>query len=104
VAEGLDQYYLASNGKYPDFASWDAMVDPSSPLVKKNLIPPNVPPKDPWDQPYEGKAGKGSYTLKCVGDPNNPQERPPITREPGVLTGGPTGQAAPEGATGDTKK
>ena len=107
VSEGMDQYYLANNGKYPDLSSWDAIVEPNSPLVKKNLIPPNVPPKDPWDQPYEGKSGKGTYTVKCVGDPNNPAERPAIIREPGVLQGGPTGQAPAEGgaaAGGETKK
>ena len=97
MAEGLDQYYLAMNGKYPDFASWDAMIEPNSPLVKKNLIPANMPAKDPWDQPYEGKSGKGTYTLKCVGDPNNPDDRPAIIREPGIIQGGPSGQAPTQG-------
>jgi len=97
MSQGLDQYYMSNNGKYPDLASWDAMVEPNSPLVKKNLIPANMSPKDPWDQPYEAKSGKGTYELKCAGDPNNPGERPAIILEPGRLQGGPTGQAPPEG-------
>jgi general secretion pathway protein G len=106
VGQGLDQYYMANNGKYPDFTSWEAMVEPNSPLVKKNLIPANMSPKDPWDQPYEAKSGKGSYELKCAGDPNNLAERPPIILEPGRLQGGPTGQAPVEGAPagGEVKK
>jgi general secretion pathway protein G len=101
MSQGLDQYYLANNGKYPDLGSWEAMVEPNSPLVKKNLIPANMAPKDPWDQPYEAKSGKGTYELKCAGDPNNQAERPAIIWEPGRVVGGPTGQAPAEGGGGD---
>ena len=51
------------------------MIDANSPLVKENMIPVNVPAKDPWEQPFEAAAGKGKYQLKCAGDPNNPEER-----------------------------
>lgn len=103
MSQGLDQYYMANNGKYPDLASWEAMVEPNSPLVKKNLIPANMPAKDPWDQPYEAKSGKGTYQLKCAGDPNNQAERPPITYEPGLIVGGPTGAPPAEGSGGGDK-
>jgi len=87
VAEGLDQYYLKF-GKYPDLASFEAMVDANSPLVKQNMIPVNTPGKDMWDQPYEGKSTKATYELKCLGDPTDQEDRPPFTREPGKIGGG----------------
>lgn len=86
VAEGLDQYYLKF-GKYPDLSSYEAMVDQGSVLVKQNMIPTNLSPRDPWQQPYEGRSGKAHYELKCQGDPNNPDEFGPFTREPGKVTG-----------------
>jgi general secretion pathway protein G len=86
VSEGLDQYYL-KHGRYPDFGSFEAMIEPKSPLVTENLIAPNMPPKDPWDQFYQGKSDKGTYELKCDGDPTNPDDLGPITREPGKITG-----------------
>lgn len=81
VAEGLDQYYLA-NGKYPDFGSYDAMVDANSVLVKGNLIKANMGGTDPFGAPYEGKSNRGSYELKCQGDPNDQEEHGPFTRTP----------------------
>lgn len=87
VSQGLDQYYL-QNGKYPDFSSWDQMIDANSPLVKKSFIPVNVPAVDGWQQPFEGKAGKGQYELKCAGDPGDQEERGPIVVKPGEMSGG----------------
>lgn len=94
VGEGLDQYYL-KHGKYPDFGSFEAMIEPNSLLVKENLIAPNMPPKDPWDQPYQGKSSKATYELKCDGDPTNPEELGPFTREPGKISGSNQGELAP---------
>jgi len=87
VAEGLDQFYL-KHGKYPDLGSFDAMVDANSPLVKQNMIPVNTPAKDMWDQPFEGKATKASYELKCLGDPTDQEDRPAFSREPGKIADG----------------
>lgn len=86
VGEGLDQYYL-KHGRYPEFASFEAMIESNSPLVKENLIAPDMPAKDPWDKAYQGKSTKGTYELKCDGDPTNPEELGPITREPGRVGG-----------------
>ncbi|MBK8727303.1 MAG: type II secretion system protein GspG [Holophagaceae bacterium] len=98
ISMGLEQYYLA-NGSYPDLASWEAMVDSNSPMVKKNYISVGMPVNDPWKQPYEGNSGKGKYTLKCAGDPSDQEERPPIIyREGGNIQGGPAGAGK-----GDTK-
>ena len=82
VAEGLDQYYLKS-GHYPDFGSYDAMVDGNSVLVKGNLIKTGMSAQDPFGQPYEGKSTRLDYELKCAGDPANPEDAGPITRTPG---------------------
>ena len=81
VSEGLDQYYLA-HGKYPDFGSYEAMVDANSVLVKGNLIKANMGGTDPFGAPYEGKSNRGTYELKCQGDPNDPEEHGPFTRTP----------------------
>jgi general secretion pathway protein G len=89
VAEGLEQHYLAV-GRYPEGTSWESLVGPESPLVKKNYMPANMPVNDPWGQPYEAKVTKGTYELKCAGDPNDLEERPPIVREPGKQVGGPS--------------
>lgn len=86
AGEGLDQYYL-KHGRYPDFGSFEAMIEPRSPLVLENMIATNMPVKDPWDQPYQGRSTKATYELKCEGDPTNPEEWGPITREPGKITG-----------------
>ena len=94
VSEGLDQYYL-KHGKYPDFGSFDAMVDTNSALVKENLIATNMPALDPWGQPFQGKSSKGTYELKCDGDPTNPDELGPFTREPGRISGSNQGALAP---------
>jgi len=101
VSEGLDQYFL-KHGKYPDLSSFESMVDANSPMVKENMIPVNVPAKDPWDMPFEGKSGKGNYELKCGGDPNgNSDVRKAFTVEPGKITGGsePAAPAAPAQGT-----
>lgn len=100
VGDGLDQYFL-KHGRYPELNSYESMVDANSPLVKENMIPVNVPAKDPWDQPYEASSGKGKYELKCQGDPNNQDERKAFSVEPGKISGESTsGQpaAAPGGA------
>lgn len=97
VSQGLDQYYL-QNGKYPDFSSWEQMIDANSPLVKKNFIPVNVPGVDRWQQPFEGKSGKAQYELKCAGDPGDQESRPPIIFRPGEIAGGNQGAPKAEGA------
>jgi general secretion pathway protein G len=94
VSQGLDQYYLRF-GKYPDFGSYEAMVEPNSPLVKGNLIKTNMSPTDPFGQPFEGKSGKGNYELKCGGDPDAQEERGPIVSTPGNMTASGPGQSAP---------
>jgi prepilin-type N-terminal cleavage/methylation domain-containing protein len=91
VSEGLDQYYL-KHGKYPDFGSFESMIEPNSALVKESLIAPNMPAKDPWGQSYQGKSSKGTYELKCDGDPTNPEELGPFTREPGKVSGSSQGE------------
>ncbi len=88
MAEGLEQHYLVF-GKYPEGGTWESLAGPESVLVKKNYIPANMPINDPWGQPFEAKVSKGTYELKCAGDPNDQEERPPIVREPGKQTGGP---------------
>ncbi len=85
VAEGLDQYYL-KHGYFPDFGSFDAMVDGNSSLVKESLIKVGMSATDPFGQPYEGKSNRASYELKCAGDPNNQDDAGPILRTPGQVT------------------
>jgi general secretion pathway protein G len=101
VSEGLDQYYL-KHGKYPDFGSFESMIEPNSLLVKENLIAANMPPKDPWGQSYQGKSSKATYELRCDGDPTNTDELGPFTREPGKISGsnqGELGQGPPAEGT-----
>lgn len=88
VGRGLDTYYIdiKNRGVFPDLASWEAMVEPNSPLVKGNFIPVNVPAKDPWGQPYEGVSSKGNYVLKCTGDPSHPEDFGPFQVEPGKFS------------------
>ena len=107
VGEGIDQFYL-KHGKYPDFGSFEAMVDAGSPLVKQNMIPANVPSRDGFDQPFEGKCGKAGYEIATLGDPNNQEERGKYTRKPGEISGGPTtgsgkGTTEPGTATPEAK-
>jgi hypothetical protein len=85
VAEGLDQYYL-KHGRFPDFGSFDAMVDGNSSLVKESLIKVGMTAQDPFGQPYEGKSSRATYELKCAGDPGNQDEAGPIVRTPGQVT------------------
>ena len=94
VGSGLDQYFL-KHGRYPDLTSFESMIDANSPLVKENMIPVNVPAKDPWEQPYEGTAGKGKYELKCAGDPGGSEERKAFTVEPGKIPGSDSTSQAP---------
>lgn len=84
VAEGLDQYWL-KNGHYPEFGSYEAMVDNNSVLVKGNLIKANMPALDPFKQPYEGKSSRFDYELKCAGDsdPKRQETAGPFIRKPG---------------------
>jgi general secretion pathway protein G len=86
VSEGLDQYYL-KYGRYPDFGSYDAMVDGNSALVKEHLIKVGMAAQDPFGQPYEGKSTRLTYELKCAGDPGNQDDAGPITRSPGQMSG-----------------
>jgi len=102
VGDGMDQYFL-KHGKYPDLTSYESMIDANSPLVKENMIPVNVPVKDPWDQPFEGMSGKGKYELKCMGDPNSPEERKPFTVEPGRIQGDSGSSPAPATAAPGAK-
>lgn len=98
VREGLDQYYL-KHGKYPDFGSFEAMVDAASPLVKENMIPVGVSAKDGFDQPFDGKCGKSGYELTCLGDPNDQEAHPAFTERPGVISNA-GGAQKPTGAPG----
>ena len=86
LSEGLDHYYI-QKGRYPDLASWEAMVAADSPLVKENVIPANMPVKDPWDQAYEATSGKGEYTVRCIGDPSNQDKFGLIEFRPGRMQG-----------------
>jgi prepilin-type N-terminal cleavage/methylation domain-containing protein len=104
VGDGLDQYYL-QHGQYPNLTTYESMIDANSPLVKENMIPPNVPTKDPWGNAFEATAGKGKYELKCAGDPNGAEDRKAFTVEPGKMSGDNTtapAAAAPAPAKGAT--
>ncbi len=99
VAEGLDQYYL-KHGYFPDFGSFDAMIDNNSSLVKESLIKVGMSAQDPFGQPYEGKSSKVTYDLKCSGDPNNQDDAGPILRTPGDVKGSsPVGNSPKGGLT-----
>jgi general secretion pathway protein G len=98
VAEGLDQYYL-KYGHFPDFSSFDAMVDGNSSLVKESLIKTGMSAQDPFGQPYEGKSTKADYLLKCAGDPNNPQDAGPIVRTPSQVSNS-SPVSSPQGTSG----
>ena len=97
VAEGLDQYYL-KHGRFPDYGSFDAMVDNNSALVKESLIQVSMPSTDPFGQPYEGKSSRDTYELKCGGDPGNQEDAGPIIRTPGQVSNS-SPVSAPRGAT-----
>lgn len=108
VSEALDQYYLR-HGVYPDFGSYENMVDPGSVLVKENFLPTNVTPKDPWNQAYEARSTKGTYFFRCLGDPADPEDpdRGWFTREPSKIVqagDGNAGAAAPTDAAAGTTK
>jgi len=81
VSGGLDFYYL-KYGAYPNLASFKSMVDANSPLVNDNIIPVNVPDKDPWGAPYEGVSSTETYSLKCLG---SPKDKRAIIIEPGKI-------------------
>ena len=100
VAEGLDQYYL-KHGYFPDFGSYDAMVDGNSSLVKESLIKVGMSAQDPFGQPYEGKSTRANYELKCNGDPNNQEDAGPIVRTPGDVRGS-SPVSSPKGGTAPT--
>jgi prepilin-type N-terminal cleavage/methylation domain-containing protein len=84
VSEGLDVYFLR-HGIYPTLASYESMVNADSPLVQEDLVPVNLPIKDPWGHSYEGISGDGTYKLKCAGDANDKTGRA-ILIEPGKLS------------------
>ena len=102
VSSGLDQYYL-KHGQFPSMTTFESLIDANSPLVKENMIPPNVPAKDPWGNPFEATSGKGVYALKCQGDPSGNEDRKAFTLEPGRMgensnsqtPGAPAPKAAP---------
>ena len=96
VAEGLDQYFL-KHGYFPDFGSFDAMIDNNSSLVKESLIKVGMSAQDPFGQPYEGKSSRATYELKCTGDPNNQEDAGPILRTPGDVKGSSPVSNAPRG-------
>ena len=102
VSSALDQYYI-KHGRYPDFTTYESMVDANSVLVKENMIPVNVPALDPWKQPFEGKSGKGEYVLKCAGDPNGSADRPAFSQEPGKISGEPSSEPAAASSDKGTK-
>ncbi len=89
VSDGLAQYYLA-HGRYPDFSSYGQMVDANSALVKESLIKVDMSPNDPFGSPYEGKSSRGTYELKCQGDPANADDYPPFSLTPERGLGGGT--------------
>ena len=97
VRDGLDQFYL-KHGKYPDFGSFESMVDSGSSLVKENLIPVGIPSRDGFDQPFEGKSGKSGYELTCEGDPNNQDDFPKFTTRPGEISSTPGAGKTPGAA------
>lgn len=84
ISQGLDQYYLR-HGRYPDFASVEAMVDGGSVLVKESLIAPNTSPRDGFGELFEGKSSKAGYEVKCAGDPRDPEVRGPFAFRPGEI-------------------
>lgn len=103
VGEGLDQYYL-KHARYPDFSSYEAMVDNNSPLVKESLIKVGMSPLDPFNQPYEGKSSHGNYELKCEGDPDRPDDFGPFSRTPGQGQVSGSGEGSPAPAAAEGKK
>ena len=111
VGEGLDQYYL-KHGSFPEFGSYDAMVDGNSVLAKESLIKLGLSATDPFKQPYEGKSSRNTYEIKCLGDPANQEESGPIIRTPSgfMSPSAPTGEPAtgaakaPAPAAGGTPK
>ncbi|HJV23078.1 MAG TPA: prepilin-type N-terminal cleavage/methylation domain-containing protein [Holophagaceae bacterium] len=98
IAQGLDQYYLR-HGRYPDFGSVEAMVDANSVLVKEDCIRTNLSAIDPFGSAYEGKSNRGTYELKCQGDPNGQEERGPFSYTPGQMN-----EASPTAGGADKAK
>ncbi|HET8714309.1 MAG TPA: type II secretion system protein [Holophagaceae bacterium] len=101
VSDGLAQYYL-QHGRYPDFSSYGAMVEPNSPLVKQSLIKTNMSPEDPFKQPYQGQSSAHTYTLSCAGDPTNLTDHPAFSLTPSQGLTTTQGDATPA-APGDDK-
>jgi general secretion pathway protein G len=96
VMSGLAEHYM-SYGYYPELGSWEAMISDSSPLLKKNLIPVNIPVNDPWGQPYEGKSEKTKFELKCLGRPDKGPELGPIIMNQDRIIGAPGDVQADDG-------
>jgi general secretion pathway protein G len=88
VAQGLAEFNMKT-GSYPELSSWEAMIGANSILVTRNMLRVNIPINDPWGNPYEGKSTKGTYELKCAGNPDGDEETGPITMTPTITTGGP---------------
>ncbi len=108
MATALDTYYI-NTGKYPEGMTWGSLIAAESPLVKASIIPPNMPEKDPWDQPFEATVTKAGYVVRCAGDPSNPEDLGEIKFEPGRLSGPGAGtpttptEAKPAAAPTETK-
>ncbi len=102
MSEGLDMYFI-QKGKYPEGSTWEALISPDSPLVKGNMIPPNMPAKDPWDTPFEAVVTKQGYTVKCNLEEELVTEYGEIIRRPGTITssggGGTPTEAKPAAGT-----
>jgi hypothetical protein len=88
VQGGMAEYYLKT-GNYPELGSWEAMVGPGSPLVKRHMIRVGLPVNDPWGTPYEGRSTKFTFELKCAGRPDKGDDVGPITITQGRVTGAP---------------
>ena len=88
VEQGLAEYYMKT-GSYPEIGSWDAMIGANSPLVTRNLIRANLPTSDPWGNPYEGRATRTTFEIKCAGRPELGPYLGPITITPDGRTGAP---------------
>jgi prepilin-type N-terminal cleavage/methylation domain-containing protein len=88
VKNGLDEHYMKT-GSYPELASWEAMIAPSSPLLTMNFIPTNLPINDPWGNPYEGISTRTRFELKCQGKPDKGPLLGPITITQDGIIGAP---------------
>jgi hypothetical protein len=92
VHSGLAEYFMKT-GVYPELDSWEAMVDPGSPLVTRHMIRAGLPVNDPWGAPYEGRSTKSAFELKCAGRPDMGDDVGPITITQDRVVGAPGSSA-----------